>query len=93
MDAPGGGDGARAASPGTLRPEVRSDVATLATSKASAQLREELNVGRDVYTAVEPAPVYDWKTEDGKLRAHRSDARVCGVVVVVGWWWWHHSRW
>ncbi len=78
MNGPGGSDaGGGGTSPGTLRPAVRSGVATLATSKASAQLREELNVGRDVYTAVEPAPAYDWKAEDGKLLAHRADTKVC----------------
>eukprot|EP00750_Incisomonas_marina_P022035 INCI4829.1.p1 GENE.INCI4829.1~~INCI4829.1.p1 ORF type:complete len:479 (-),score=104.83 INCI4829.1:654-2009(-) len=34
-----------------------------------------LNLGRDNFTAIEKAGTYDWKTEDGKLRAHRADTK------------------
>ena len=40
------------------------------------------NLGRDVYTATEVASTYDWKTEDGKLRAHRAETKVRSVVAM-----------
>lgn len=47
------------------------------SSSAAASLDlSTLNLGRDNFTATEKADVYDWKTEDGKLRAHRADTKV-----------------